>query len=590
MKPQVWRTLLCCFAAAIFLTLGVLAADIVGSGTCGNNLTWTLDNKGTLTISGIGEMNNYDNTYSNQAPWYAKTITDVVINSGVTTIGNYAFDACYGLKSVTIPTGVLSIGESAFSVCSRLPNITLPDSVITVGKDAFHGCGSLTSVTIPDSVANINEGAFSRCERLITINVNLNNPMYSSIDGVLFNKSQSVLLTYPCGKEDTVYNIPNSVTTIGYGAFYECTKLTSVTIPASVDVIAENAFNGCYDLTNLTIPDGVMTIGEMAFANCQSLVNMTIPSSVTIIGDGAFFQCSVTNIILSSNITAIGNEVFKNCDELLSITIPDSVTFIGDLAFCNCANLESVVIPNSVTKIGKGAFFDCNKLADVHYSGTLSQWNEIIIDEENYPLSFVALHCADKELMPSENIIVAQGYCGAENDGTNLQWRLTSARTLTISGSGAMKDYQTFWEDWSGENRQPWYDYDSHIKTVIVEHGVTRIGDVGFWSLSKLTSVTLPESVTTIGRLAFYSCSNLRSITIPCSVTTIGNQAFWQWISDSLVLYVYENSYAHTYALENELAYEFELHAKKMKTSEVNLIKRYIKEGMRRDKGQTTLD
>lgn len=673
MKNQIWRIFLCCYVTVMLLTLGVLAADIVDSGACGDNLTWTLDSEGALTISGMGKMDNYDNTSSNHAPWYAKraNIVTVVINDGVTTIGSYAFDTCYSLTSVIISDGVVSIGESAFSVCNRLTNITLPDNVTTVGKAAFYGCEKLTRVIIPDSVTIIGEGTFSRCENLEIIDVNINNSLYSSVDGVLFDKNQSILVTYPCGKKETAYNIPDSVNIIGDWAFYECSSLISVTIPSSVTTIGDWAFDFCYSLTSITIPDSVTTIGEMAFANCQGLISVTMPNSVVTIGYGAFFQCSITSVIISSNITTISNEVFKNCDKLERIAIPDSVTFIGDLAFCNCTNLERVIMPHSVANIGKGAFYGCDKLTDIDYAGNLSQWNEIAIDDDNYPLSFVAVHCADGELLPSKSVIVAQGYCGAENNGTNLQWVLTSDKTLTIKGFGAMQDYQTFWEAFGDYSlMQPWYEYNGYVKTVIIENGVTSIGRSGLWAFNKMTSVAIPDSVTSfgisafshcgslthinlpdgitsiskdifsscynltsivipngvsviedgafqncyalnnaiipygvtsigawafrncdgmtsvtipasvttidegsfeecdnlisvtigngmtsIGYGAFYDCKNLKSVTIPTSVIGIGRNAFR--FCSNVVLYVYENSYAYTYAIENELAYEF---------------------------------
>jgi hypothetical protein len=184
---------------------------------------------------------------------------------------------------------VTSIGEEAFKYCA-LTSIVIPDGVTTIGNGAFEGCESLTSVTIPDSVTSIEAGALSDCQSLTSINVDTNNPIYSSIDGVLFNKEQTTLIAYPSKKSDT-YAIPNGVTSIENKAFSDCASLISVTIPNSVTSIGEEAFYGCESLTSITIPNGVTNIGDYAFQFCESLSSVNIPDSVTSIGDCAFSRC-----------------------------------------------------------------------------------------------------------------------------------------------------------------------------------------------------------------------------------------------------------------------------------------------------------
>ncbi|MDR1563032.1 MAG: leucine-rich repeat domain-containing protein [Dysgonamonadaceae bacterium] len=195
------------------------------SGTTGP-LTWNLSN-GTLTISGEGEMPDYDDS----VPWssYKSSITTVVIGDGVTSIGRDAFYDCIGLTSVTISESVTSIGDWA-----------------------FYDCSGLTSVTIPNSVTSIGNGAFGSCSALTAIDVSENNTAYASENGVLFNKAKSKLIKYPEGKQDASYNIPNSVTSIGNGAFEDCSGLTSVTIGNSVTSIGNAAFSCCRGLTSVT--------------------------------------------------------------------------------------------------------------------------------------------------------------------------------------------------------------------------------------------------------------------------------------------------------------------------------------------------
>ena len=268
---------------------------------------------------------------------------EVVLPKSLKEIGDYAFYNCYNLVSVNIPDSVTSIGEYAFDGCTSLTSITIPNSVISIRKSAFRRCKSLTSITIPNSLTSIGEYAFYGCDALTSINVDVNNPNYCSIDGVLFDKNQTTLIKYPRGKQGASYIIPNSVTSIGECAFYGCDALTSVTIPNSVTSIGNSAFRDCCALSSITIPNSVTSIGNSAFSGCDALTSITIPNSVT----------------------SIGHSAFKDCKKLTSITIPDSVTSIGDSAFSRCDKLTSVTIPNSVRSIGEYAFSFCNKLTSV---------------------------------------------------------------------------------------------------------------------------------------------------------------------------------------------------------------------------------
>ena len=347
---------------------------IVASGTCGDNLTWKLDDEGTLTISGKGAMTEWVN--SDSAPWktYSNTINKVVIQPGVTSIGGHAFSKCKNLTSITIPEGVTSIGSDAFSGCSSLTSITIPEGVTSIGEYAFYACENLKSITIPKSVTSIGNYAFGGCSSLTSI------------------------------------TIPEGVTSIEGGVFYKCSSLTSITIPESVTSIGWYAFQGCSSLTSITIPEGVTSIGWYAFQGCSSLTSITIPEGVTSIGKNEFSGCkNLTSITIPEGVTIIEAEAFRGCSSLTSITIPEGVTNIGENAFRGCSSLKSITIPERVTSIGEYAFYACDGLIDVTYHSTMERWEKISIESNNYYLLNATIHCTDGDIVPNTENSITTG-------------------------------------------------------------------------------------------------------------------------------------------------------------------------------------
>ena len=555
----------------VFAVVPVSAADdTTTSGTCGidgngDNLTWTLDSTGTLTISGTGEMAYYqqDSSSGEIAPWRQYTVKNVVITEGVTTIGQYAFYGCDALESVSLPESMLSFNNFAFQNCTSLESITIPDKVWSIGQAAFsdctaltsvtisnasklqsiadstfEDCTSLTSVTIPSSATSIGERAFYGCKALtgITIPASVTSIGSYAFYGCSSLESVTIPGTKTIGESAfwgctslTSVTLSEGVTTIGESAFLSCNKLTSVTIPKSVKSIGKNAFSYCTGLTSLTISEGVETIDESAFSNCTGLTNVTIPDSVSSLAYFAFGGCTqLKEVTLPANIETIAGSTFEKCSGLESVTIPEKVksigtyafyectgltsvtlsegvTTIGESAFEECTSLPSITIPKSVKSIEKFAFWHCSSLKKVTYNGTETEWKNI----SGYDSAFANLNV--EMVYEGDTAPIASGSCG-----DSLTWKLDSEGTLTISGTGAMTDYASL--------TVPWSNYT--INKVVIDNGVTTIGHYAFKDCSSLKSVTISDSVTYIGGCAFQNCSSLERVTIPASVTSIDINAF----------------------------------------------------------------
>ena len=289
-----------------------------------------ISNYGCTALTDIKVDNDNSNYTSVDGVLFNKDKTEIllyprakassyVIPSSVTKIGASAFYYCTNLTSVTIPSSVTKIGVSAFYYCKKLTNVNIPSGVKYIGSGAFNTCESLPSITIPSSVTLIEYGVFGCCKDLKSIEVEADNECYTSVDGVLFNKDKTIIMSYPNAKGSS-YVIPDSVTEIDRLAFENCANLKSVTIPDSVTKIGFCAFAVCTGLTSITIPSSVTNIDSCAFQSCVNLTSVTIPEGVAEIDD----------------------YTFENCKSLTSVTIPSSVKKIGDMAFGYIDDLNKV--------------------------------------------------------------------------------------------------------------------------------------------------------------------------------------------------------------------------------------------------------
>ncbi len=337
-----------------------------------------------------------------------------------------AFKGCAKLTSITIlPQTVISIGNLAFSGCTGLTNVSLGEGVWFIGNYAFANCTNLASITLPRSAERVYL-PFPGCRNLTTINVDPASVSFTSVDGVLFDYSQTTLIEFP-GARGGYYRVPNGVASVSYGAFADCALLTSISVPGTVTNLEAAAFSGCHSLTNidisgaitaigastfencsnlcsLTLPETVLNIGEFAFGFCSSLATMSLPTGLQNIERWAFWGSALTNIAIAAGVTNIDAAAFVACEGLQSLNvdtknafyasidgvlfdkscatllqcparkrgpyvIPGSATTIGGSAFGYCSDLAQIIAPGSVATIGDYAFESCTNLTGVYFCG-----------------------------------------------------------------------------------------------------------------------------------------------------------------------------------------------------------------------------
>ena len=332
------------FLSSMLMYANAFAA---ATGRCGDSITWTLDDSGNLTLSGSGEM--WNNDYGD-SPFKDYEIRKATVEYGITSIGESAFLGCRGMTELTLPNSVTSIGNYAFYGCSGLTELILPNSVTSIGDLAFWGCTGLTELILPNSVRSIGYGAFSGCSGLEKITVGRGNKRYDSwgnCNSIIETETNTLIV----GCKNSV--IPNSVTSIGDGAFRGCSGLTELTLPNSVTSIGDGAFRGCRGLTELTLPNGVTSIGDGAFCGCTGLEKITVES-----GNSCYDSRDNCNSIIDTET----NTLIVGCKNSV---IPNSVTSIGDYAFYGCSGMTELILPNSVTSIGDGAFICCSDLSKI---------------------------------------------------------------------------------------------------------------------------------------------------------------------------------------------------------------------------------
>ena len=505
----------------------------------------------------------------------------VTIPSGVTVIGESAFEDYDGLTQVTIPAGVEVIGPAAFYGCGGLTDVAIPAGVEAIGAYAFCGCSGLADVVIPASVTNIGERAFVACGRLKAISVEAGNEVYSSRNGMLLNKDGKTLIQGVNGEVE----IPPGVVTIGEWAFVYYADLTRVVIPASVRNIGAYAFHYCESLTNVVMQGGVTNIGDGAFGECGNLMDVFIPNSVQSIGYSAFAYCgrlsnvtlpacmvendgdwtmwnvfqgtSVENVAMAEGITTIGSYAFAQGfdDEtcLTHVTIPTSVTGICAYAFYNCRGFGSVTIPEGVVRLGTEAFNNCWNLTELAIPGSVKQ-----ID----PRAFSNCRGLTEITIPNSvtNVgVSAFSYCRGLGSVMVPVCVLETGLANVFQGASSITNVVL--SEGCREIARGTLGYSvqfPNLEHVFIPASVTNIEAEAFRTFRGKVAVTvdpanavyssrdgmlltkdgtrllqgvngdvaIPPGVTSIDARAFYNCSGLTRVVIPNSVTNIGNYAF----------------------------------------------------------------
>ena len=470
----------------------------VASGACGADVTWTLAEHGTLTISGTGAMDIYAD-YG--APWeeYRSQIRRIVISDGVTTVGSYAFYWCWNLEDVTLADSMTEIGFCAFYGCESLKEIVLPDSVLSIGDYAFSDCYILAKADLGSGLQTIGEGAFKYCYRLEELSVpdtlqSMGSYVFWDCEKLQYNEYENARYL---GNEANPYVIMSRVTDLG---------ISVLKVHEQTKIIDQYAAADCEWMTSAELPEGLRQIGMGAFAYCSSLSAITVPEGVTEIGDEVFYGCSaLADVQIQGSVERIGDYAFKSCAGLTQLTIPNTVVEICYAAFDSCTNLSAMEIPDSVQSIDSRAFYKCQDLEQVNVGKGLQELGQ---DVFNYCDALQNIHVADTNVYFSS----ISGVLFDNNAKTLLRVPTQKTGSYRIPksvqtiGRGALQGCM--------------------VSKVVIQSGVTAIEEFAFRDCVNLTQISIPASVMTLKEGAFFGCAGLQTVTVPGNVHTLGNSVF----------------------------------------------------------------
>lgn len=534
MRTPRLRLLSALLAVALFFTLLPVSALAEDSGSTGVShaaiRSLTTDNKDIQGLTYILYMDhtatvaNYDNSTPDGVIDIPDTVTKDNIDYTVTAIGDSAFESFptpINVSSVFIPATVRSIGDSAFSYCNALTTVTFAEGsqLKSIGLAAFYGTEQL----------------------------------------------------YPKFKE---IKIPDSVDTIGSGAFFYCQNLERITLPSALQTLSSVTFYGCAALSEVTFPASLKTIESSVFDGCRNLSEVKLPASLTAIQSSVFHRCSAKTVFYDgsleqwNHITADNDVLGYSCPSLVmddytaqfipveddpdhpfpgpppktvtitkytgtesTVILPSTisswpVTKVGEDALKDNTTITSVTIPDSVTEIGANAFADCTNLTSVNYAG---DWSNLTIQSGNPAVQDAANEqLFDFEFTPDNTAVIVIRYKGTAADVT-IPSRY-QGKPVTMIDHAAFHNNSAVTSvtipDSVTAIPDDAFGFCSQLTNISIPNSVTFIGFSAFNSCTSLKSITLPSSLSTIQSYAFYNCGNLKTIRIPVSVTSIGNCAF----------------------------------------------------------------
>lgn len=481
---------LCSLILSVVLLLAVFplgTATVAAAGNqCGDNITWTLED-GVLTLSGSGDMWHYDFWY-NTVPWELdrSTITKVVVEEGIT-----------------------SLGTNAFVDCLYLTDVELPASLKVMGMNSFAGCERLLEFTVPVGLESFDCSAFANCTAMLEYKVAAGNTHFTTEDGVLFSADKTALWSYPIGRTDDTYIMPDTVTSVEAYAFSEAAALTAIGFSENLKTIGDEAFHNCVGLTEIELPEGFLSTGGGSFQGCEKLSVIKLPDSLRRVGPLCFDQTAYYNnidnwenqlVLYLDDVVLAGREEWDEVGGESGLelggqyVIREGTRIVGDEAFDFLA-IDAISFPSTLETIGEGAFYGCDNLTEITVPDRVTHIYEIAFNS-----------CENLAVVNLPDGLQHIGYDAFEDtaymDNAAAVGGIVYNNTYVLGAFTPLTDAN-------------------------ITEGTTLIAEFAFAGVgSNLKSVTLPESLRIIGAEAFLNNTAVGEITVPKDVTTIGDYAF----------------------------------------------------------------